>query len=279
MHTMAFRRANCRKSKTAKMQLIFLGTGPAEAVPRNGHTDALCADARKAGSKSRRGRSSALLQAEGKNILIDASPDFLAQAGREKITKIDAVLLTHAHSDATGGISNLGKWLASLKLGSMPLYGHPETLNWIKKRIPKNLMPKPVLSYAKEKIENIPVLFLPVSHGVKPLATYGFLFENKFFYASDMEAMEEKGCALIKGVPTAIIDGTFWDKQILRGHMSAAQSLEFGKKINPQKLFLTQSGHTFPPFREAEREIKKIAKKQFIKFSVALAYDGLKIKI
>lgn len=261
------------------MDLTFLGTGPAEAIPRAGHTDALCADAQKPESKSRRGRSSALLQTEDKNILIDTSPDFLAQAEREKIKKIDAVLLTHSHSDATGGLVDLGKWLASLKLGSIPLYGHPETLDWIKKRIPKNLISKPILPYAKEKIKNVSVFFLPVSHGVKPLATYGFLFENKLFYASDMEAVEERGCALIKGVPTAIIDGTFWDKQILRGHMAAAQSLEFGKKINPQRLFLTQSGHTFPPFGVAEQLFQKMVENKSCAFGAQLAYDGLKIKI
>lgn len=261
------------------MQLIFLGTGPAEAIPRAGHTDALCADAQKPESKSRRGRSSALLQAGGKNILIDASPDFLAQAEREKIERIDAALLTHSHSDATGGLVDLGKWLASFKLDPVPLYGHPETLDWIKKRIPKNLLPKPVLPYAEEKIENLSILFLPVSHGVKPLAAYGFFFENKLFYASDMEAMEDKGIKMIKGTPVAVIDGTFWDKQILRGHMSAAQSLEFGKKINPQKLFLTQSGHTFPPFDAACRLFGQMVKNKNCAFDAQLAYDGLKIKI
>lgn len=279
MRTTVFRRANCRKPKTAKMRLIFLGTGPAEAIPRSGHTDALCTDARKAGSKSKRGRSSALLQVEGKNILIDASPDFLAQVEREKITKIDAVLLTHAHSDATGGITDLGRWLSSLKVLPVPLYGHPETLDWIKKRVPLTLLPHPVAPYAKEKIESISILFLPVFHGVKPLAAYGFRFEKKLFYASDMEAMEKRGLTLIGGVETAVIDGTFWDKQILRGHMSAAQSLELGKKINPQKLFLTQSGHTFPPFDIAERLFCKMVESKNCAFRAQLAYDGLKIEV
>ena len=57
--------------------------------------------------KDKRLRCSAMVKVEGKNILIDCGPDFRQQALRGKISKIDALLLTHEHFDHVGGIDDL----------------------------------------------------------------------------------------------------------------------------------------------------------------------------
>ena len=54
-----------------------------------------------------RQRSSALVQKDGKNILIDCGPDIRNQLLKTNIKKIDAVLLTHAHSDHITGLPEL----------------------------------------------------------------------------------------------------------------------------------------------------------------------------
>lgn len=95
------------------MQILFLGTGPTEAIPRKGHTDALCRDAR-AGGKSRRMRSCALVTSGQTTILIDAGPDIAKQLKQYKPKHIDAVLLTHGHEDAIGGLKDLDEWLGRL---------------------------------------------------------------------------------------------------------------------------------------------------------------------
>lgn len=57
--------------------------------------------------KDKRLRSSALVEYEGMNILVDAGPDFRSQMLRSGIRHIDAILLTHNHKDHTGGLDDI----------------------------------------------------------------------------------------------------------------------------------------------------------------------------
>ena len=50
---------------------------------------------------------SVLVQENGYNILIDAGPDIRNQLLDAKIEKIDAVLITHTHSDHVSGLAEL----------------------------------------------------------------------------------------------------------------------------------------------------------------------------
>lgn len=261
------------------MKLIFLGTGPAEAIPRAGHTDALCVDARKPKSKSRRGRSSALLQFEDKNILIDASPDFLAQAIREKIEKIDMVLLTHAHVDAVGGLAELQVWLKKRNSSPIPICGQPQTISAVKKDIGPKLRAITVNAFEKINFGKIFAILIPVRHGVRPLPTSGFLFEKIIFYASDMESMGPRAARAVRDTKTVILDGAFWRKKMLRGHLTALETIKLASKLHPQKLLITQSGHTYPPHNMAQRELVKIVKKNNCRFAVQLSYDGLHLEL
>lgn len=70
------------------MQVIFLGTGPNKGI--------------KAKGKSNRFESSILLESEKLRILVDVTTFFQKQA--KWIKKIDAILITHAHKDAIGGM-------------------------------------------------------------------------------------------------------------------------------------------------------------------------------
>src|ERR671925_1461218 len=74
------------------MRLTFLGTG---------------ATGRDAG-RSRRRESSLLIEAGDTSVLVDATSQVDEQI--EAVTSLDAVVLTHAHRDAAGGLPMLGRW-------------------------------------------------------------------------------------------------------------------------------------------------------------------------
>ena len=56
-------------------------------------------------------------------MLIDTTPDFRQQAIREKITRLDAILYTHAHADHILGLDDV-RPLSFKREGKIPLYAH-----------------------------------------------------------------------------------------------------------------------------------------------------------
>ena len=57
--------------------------------------------------KNKRQRCSILIQNENTTILVDAGPDIKNQLIGHNIKKIDAVLITHQHSDHIAGLDEL----------------------------------------------------------------------------------------------------------------------------------------------------------------------------
>src|SRR5262245_13652865 len=85
-------------------RFTFLGTGGSMGTPVIGCHCPVCSSQ---STYNMRTRSSALIQAGGKNILIDCGPDFKDQALRFHIDTLDGVIFTHAHNDHTAGLDEL----------------------------------------------------------------------------------------------------------------------------------------------------------------------------
>lgn len=106
------------------MKLTILGCGTSAGVPVIGNRWGNC-DPKN--PKNRRSRTSALVEWDGKRILIDSSPDLRFQLLATHIEDVDAVLYTHAHADHTHGINDLCL-LSRRKNAAIPIYGDKDTL-------------------------------------------------------------------------------------------------------------------------------------------------------
>ena len=84
--------------------LTFLGTGTSMGVPTLGCDCAVCTST---DPHNRRTRPSIRLAYNGHTVLIDTGPDFHAQALRENVRRVDAVLYTHGHADHVLGMDDL----------------------------------------------------------------------------------------------------------------------------------------------------------------------------
>ncbi|MCB0340347.1 MAG: MBL fold metallo-hydrolase, partial [Bdellovibrionales bacterium] len=85
--------------------LQILGSGTSTGVPIPGCTCAVCTSGH---PRNHRYRTSAVLKlSDGQNVLIDATTDLRSQALAFEVTRVDAVLFTHGHSDHILGTDDL----------------------------------------------------------------------------------------------------------------------------------------------------------------------------
>ena len=90
------------------MRLTILGSGGSGGVPvANGKPGGDWGVCDPTNPRNRRRRVSVLLQEGGFTALIDTSPDLRVQMIDNDITRIDAVLYTHAHGDHCHGVDDL----------------------------------------------------------------------------------------------------------------------------------------------------------------------------
>src|ERR687888_1462346 len=100
------------------MRLTFLGTGAAGGTPGAG--------------RSRRRESSLLVESGHATLLVDATTQLGEQI--KAVTSLDAVVLTHAHRDAAGGLPLLDRWCNEHHHGPVRLLASPQAIALIEAR-------------------------------------------------------------------------------------------------------------------------------------------------
>lgn len=118
------------------MKITLLGTGTSCGVPQIGCTCAVCTSS---DPHDRRLRCSALVEVDGKRILIDCGPDFREQMLRTPFEPLDAVLITHEHYDHVGGLDDLRPYSI---FGDVDVYAEPFCIQHLMERIPYCFTPK-----------------------------------------------------------------------------------------------------------------------------------------
>lgn len=251
------------------IKITVLGSGPSEAIPRKNCRCPACLDAIKPKSKSRRTRSSIFLEWRGKNILIDCGPDFFEQIAREKIKRINAIFLTHAHFDAGQNAKNSGT----------AVFAERQTLKYLERLNGKIPSKKHIRPDYPVKVGPVSVTPFRVRHALreKSFPTLGFKI-GSIVYASDVSSIPKTSEKYFRHAKVLFLDGAMWLGKKIPWHLSVEQSIALAKKFRIKKLYLTQIGHSFPPYAVAQNAVKKYCLENKIKFPVIIAYDGLKIK-
>ena len=220
------------------------------------------------------------IQTRGKSLLIDTSTDLRQQALRAKISRIDAVLYTHPHTDHVHGIDELRAFNFS-QMASIPLYGNDWTCEELSNRfgyifnpsqpegggIPRlilNLIPGGENPPESLKIEGVEVIPLPLKHGSKDCLGYRI---DSVAYVTDCSHIPDLSMVRLKGIDVLVLDCVRLEPH--RTHLNLDRALEVAAQVRAKKTFLTHLGHDF--------DHAVWSRKGKLPKGVHLAYDGLKI--
>jgi phosphoribosyl 1,2-cyclic phosphate phosphodiesterase len=262
-------------TEISKLRVQVLGCGTSTGVPL---IQCQCAVCQSADPKNKRLRASILVEADGKNILIDAGPDFREQALRAKIPRLDAVLITHPHYDHIGGIEELRSY-NFIQRETISVYAHHWSVRELKSRLPYlfdshtkiegggianiNLIEFDIEG-PEMQIAGVPVTPIAIDHGTEKVCGYRF---DDFAYLTDCHRIPDAAFPRLKNLEVLVLDCLRLSKHDT--HLSFDRAVEYARQINARRTIFTHMSHDFD-----YESFSKTLPKNF-----ALAYDGMIIEI
>jgi phosphoribosyl 1,2-cyclic phosphodiesterase len=208
------------------------------------------------------------------SVLIDVTRDVGEQI--RAVDRIDTVLLTHSHRDASGGLPQLRHWWRQRPRPPVPIRGHPKTLAALERRYARldhcRLIPtRPggraaCASWRLEAVE--------VAHARDPavptLAWKLRIGARTIVYASDVARPDTALERFAHDASLLVIDGATYRRSIF-SHLRIDRDLPVICDWDVARILLTQIGRSAPPHEELGRVVARLCRR------AAPAYDGLTV--
>ena len=253
--------------------ITFLGTGTSQGIPMIGcHCEVCTSD----DPRDNRLRCSALVRFEGKTFLIDAGPDFRQQMLREKVSHLDAILLTHHHKDHTGGLDDVRSF-NYLEKRSFPIYCEAGVLESLKKEYYYVFAEKPypgapemdihLITSLPFAIDGVPVIPIRAMHYKLPIL--GFRF-GKCAYVTDANYIPESEFEKLQGLDIFVLNTVKRGHHI--SHYALEEAIEVCRRVGARQSYLTHLSHMLPRHADLTKELATLP------FLLAPAFDGLTVE-
>ena len=251
-------------------QITLLGVGSSSGTPVVG---CHCSTCESTDPKNKRTRCSSLITlSNGKNILIDASPDLREQSLREGLKSIDAVLFTHSHADHCHGIDDL-RAFCQINQKQIPIFSNKFTIDQMVNKFeyamiePKNYWETPVLkpNIIEEPFELYGETIIPVSvnHGRWSINGYRV---GALAYITDVSEIPESSMELLGGLDVLLLDCLRNEPHF--SHLCYSESISIAQKINAKETYLIHMTH----------ELEYNSLNKTLPEGIFVGYDGLKLQ-
>ena len=252
------------------LELTVLGSATSVGVPVIGCRCPVC---QSTDPRDKRTRPSILLRYNDHAVVIDTGPDFRAQALREKMDRLDAVLFTHAHADHVLGLDDIRPFNEQ-GAKTIPIYANRPAMDGLRRifqyvfdgnygwggvpLIDAHLMTAPVELFG---LEFVPIR---VRHGY--LEVFGFRFGN-IAYLTDYNEIPETSAKLLRGVDILFLDALRHAPHPT--HMTVAEALKEVERLGPKRAYFTHIAHDLG-HEETNRQLPE---------HVRLCFDGMQLEV
>jgi len=253
------------------VKITFLGTGTSQGVP------VIACDCKTCQSddpRDKRLRTSLLLETEKAIIVFDAGPDFRQQMLREKVTHIDAIVLTHEHKDHIAGMDDVRAFNYKTR-DAIDIFAEERVLKEIRREysyvfaeqqypgIPKMRLNE--INTENFSIKGLEIIPVRVMHFRLPIL--GFRIGD-FAYITDANSVPEESKEKLYGVKYLVVNALRKEKHI--SHFSLYEAINFIREISPRQAYITHISHQMGLYRDVSKELPP---------EIKLAFDGLSIEI
>lgn len=257
------------------IKVTILGSGTSIGVPQMGCTCPTCMSTDK---RDKRLRCSSILEINDPHspdgitrILFDCGPDFRQQILQYGFKRIDAIFITHEHSDHVGGLDDLRPFSV---FGDMKVYADAYSAKHLKERLPYCFTPKEVRYPGVPQIDlevvrpgepvmvnGVKVMPLEVMHGRLPILAYRI---GEFAYITDMKSIDESQKRMLVGVKHMVVNAL--RHEVHPTHQTIEEAIRFVDSLNVETAYFVHMSHHIRPHAQ---EIIDLPPNRF------LAYDGL----
>lgn len=248
------------------MQIEFLGTGAAGGTPGEGRSGRL--------------ESSVLVTGGGPPVLIDATRDVGSQLpSRSGVTaaELGAVLLTHGHRDASGGIPALRR-MRPADSEQLPVLASDQAHEVLRSRYARldHLLARSVEPHTPVVLGELVAEAVEVPHAPeRRFRTYAWRIgrgDTSFVYVSDLARPTDALRKLAAGTDLLVADGATWGQRIF-SHLRIDEDLPVLCGWDVGRILLTQLGRSVPEHHVLQRELRTLCPR------ATPAYDGLRIAV
>ena len=257
----------------SSLELTFLGTGTSHGIPVIGCDCPVCLSQ---DPRDTRTRSSILIKTADKHFVVDTSPEFRLQCLREGITRLDAALFTHPHTDHIMGFDDMRRF-CEMEDRKMPVYATTATMEQLRNTFRYAFdNPQPWKNYLRLDPQILGGAFdlggtriVPVELPHGKINSTGFVFHRGgrklLAYFTDCALVTEEAMEAAHGADILVLDALRETPHPT--HMNFEQAIAAAKVIAPGKTYFLHLCH----------DISHAVKQSQLPEGFHLAYDGLKI--